>query len=380
MPEWTTPIDIRVRVKRRWDDGTLLCALADGAAFPALEIPLRGPRPTELGDDLAAARTWIAELQKGSRGGARYDLEYAPVGGRHFGRNELPRRAHIRSYEQAFALLAVADQVHRFRSILDVVATEPDVRSWVAAHPLRALAAADSWPDLLAAYRWLREARGTLRYLREISAPGVDTKFVERHRPILAELLGVPTNAAGFVNGLGLRAKPELVRLRLDPTLGVAHGLTELTARREELAAIDLTITRALVVENEVTFLSVPVPRDGVVLWGKGFEVDRAGSMPWLSTAEVDYWGDLDTHGFAILNRLRAWLPQTRSVLMDRATLLAHRDRWVTETTPSSAALSRLDSDKHALYRDLVTDRFGTRVRLEQERIDWAWAMARLTR
>lgn len=379
MQSWTTPVDIRAKVKRRWDDGTLLRALANDDPCPVIEIPVRGPRPAEIGDDLAAARAWTAELQKGSRDGARYALEYAPVGGRHIGRNELPSRARVDSYEQAFALLGVGDQVRAFRSVLDVVATEPEVRSWVAAHPLRALAAADSWPVLLAAYRWLRAARGSRRYLREISAPGVDTKFVERHRPILAEMLGVPAGAAGFVNGLGLRAKPELLRLRIDPALGVAGRLTDLTARREELAELDLTVARALVVENEITFLSVPIPRGGIVLWGKGFEVDRAGSMPWLSTAEVEYWGDLDTHGFAILDRLRAWLPQTRSVLMDPATLLAHRERWVTEEAPTSAALTRLGVDEQALYDDLVTDRFGTRIRLEQERIDWAWAIARLT-
>ena len=130
-------------------------------------------------------------------------------------------------------------------------------------------------------------------------------------------------------------------------------------------------------IENEITFLSAPVPRDGMVLWGKGFEVDRAGSMPWLRDARIDYWGDLDTHGFAILDRLRAWLPQTRSILMDRATLLAHRERWVTEATPTTAALGRLDADERALYDDLVADRLGDRVRLEQERIDWAWAIER---
>jgi hypothetical protein len=56
----------------------------------------------------------------------------------------------------------------------------------------------------------------------------------------------------------------------------------------------------------------VPVPRERTVLWGKGFEVDRAGSLPWLASADVIDWGDLDTHGFAILSRLRAWLPQIR--------------------------------------------------------------------
>ncbi|MGN6524272.1 MAG: Wadjet anti-phage system protein JetD domain-containing protein, partial [Actinomycetes bacterium] len=90
-------------------------------------------------------------------------------------------------------------------------------------------------------------------------------------------------------------------------------------------------------------------------------------------------WGDIDTHGFAILDRLRAWLPQTRSVLMDRATLLAHRERWVEEDRPTRAALSRLTEDERALYEDLVTDAFGQRVRLEQEVIDWGWVGESLT-
>ena len=68
-------------------------------------------------------------------------------------------------------------------------------------------------------------------------------------------------------------------------------------------------------IENEITYLSVDVPDDGVVLWGKGFEGDRIGRLPWLANVPVLYWGDLDTHGFAILDRMRAWLPQTESVL-----------------------------------------------------------------
>ena len=91
----------------------------------------------------------------------------------------------------------------------------------------------------------------------------------------------------------------------------------------------------------------------------------------------VHYWGDLDTHGFAILDRLRAWLPQTTSFLMDRDTLLAHRERWGSEPSPTAAALTRLTDAEQATYEDLVGDRYADRVRLEQERIDWAWALER---
>ena len=58
---WTTPGDIAAKVRRRWDDGTLLRAHATKAPFTAIGIPLRGPAPSEIGDDLAAVRQWVAD-------------------------------------------------------------------------------------------------------------------------------------------------------------------------------------------------------------------------------------------------------------------------------------------------------------------------------
>lgn len=380
---WTTSADLQAKVRRRWEDGSLLRALAAGEPFVELDLPVRGPAPADVGDDLEAVRRWVAELETGSAGGRRYELAFVPIGGRHVGRNSVPGRAVVRSYDQAWRLLGVASQVAAYRRLLDLSADLPAVRNWVAQHPLRVLAVAAEWEQVLAAYRWLDGARGSGRWLREITAPGVDTKFVERHRVLLGVLLGVDAGVglAGFVTALGLRAKPLSLRLRFDPgALGLPAALSEGTFRVEELATLPATVTRAVVVENETTYLTVPVPAGGVVVWGKGFEAGRAGAVPWLRDAEVHYWGDLDTHGFAILHQLRTWLPQVHSVLMDRATLLEHRDRWVREPAPTSARLDRLRAEEAELYADLVSDRLGDGVRLEQERVDWGWASERLPR
>jgi hypothetical protein len=376
--QWTTPDDVAARVRRRWTDGSLLQAYADRVEFAPVDVPIRGPRPTEIGDDLGAVRDWVARLDAGRRDDARYSLEWAAVGGRRIGRNELPVRAVVSSYPQAWALLGVGETVRRFDALLAVVAGHPAVRAWVVAHPHKALALEADLPRIVAAYDWLDANRSSGRYLREITAPGVDTKFAEKHRAVLAAMLGVSPSGTGFLAGLGLRAKPELVRLRPSPSLGLPGALSEVAVRADELADLALVPRTAVVVENEITDLSVPVPADGIVLWGKGFEVDRIGRLPWLADAEVTYWGDLDTHGFAILDRLRAWLPQTRSVLMDRETLLAHRDRWVTEDRPTAASLTHLTPSELDLYADLVRDALGDRLRLEQERIDWSWATPRL--
>lgn len=375
---WSTPDDVVARVRRRWADGSLLRAFAEAEPFPVIEVPLRGPTASEIGDDLDAVRAWVSQLDAGRRDDARYALEWSSIGGRHIGRNRVPSRAVISTYEQAWTLLGTVREVRSLSEILDASAELARVRAWVLASPHRAVELADEWPRLLAAFAWLDAHRGSHRYLREISAPGVDTKFAERHRAVLAGMLGVGASSAGFLGGLGLRTRPELVRVRFDRGLGMPDPLTEVAVRTDELSQLPVAPRVALVVENEVSYLSVDVPRNGVVIWGKGFEVDRVGRLRWLGDADVAYWGDLDTHGLAILDRLRAWLPQTRSVLMDRETLLAHRDRWVSEDRPASSRLTRLSAAEQVLYADLVSDRWGTKVRLEQERIDWAWAQARL--
>jgi hypothetical protein len=376
---WTTPHDIAAKVRRRWDDGSLLRVHANGDPFEPIEVPLRGPTPSQVGDDVAAARDWVAALDAGRHDDSRYALQWQSIGGRRIGRNRLPVRAVVSSIEQVWALLGVTPMVRRFDDLLALAERHPQVREWIVGHPHRALELGHEMPRLIAAYVWLDSHRQSQHYLREISAPGVDTKFAERHRTVLAAMLGVSSTASGFLADLGLRCKPALVRLRPSPALGFPGAmLTELAVRSEELAQLTVEPRVAVIVENEISYLSVAVPEGGMVFWGKGFEVERIGRLRWLAEADVLYWGDIDTHGFAILDRLRARLPRARSVLMDRDTLLAHRDRWVTEENPAKSALTRLTPDEYDLYSELVADGLGERVRLEQERIDWQWVRQRL--
>jgi len=102
------------------------------------------------------------------------------------------------------------------------------------------------------------------------------------------------------------------------------------------------------VVENEMTYLAFPPVDDAVVVLGGGYGVSRLAELPWLSDMELHYWGDLDTHGFAILDQLRHAWPHTRSLLMDRRTLLAHEAQWVREPKPVNALLDRLAADETA--------------------------------
>jgi hypothetical protein len=123
------------------------------------------------------------------------------------------------------------------------------------------------------------------------------------------------------------------------------------------------------VVENEITYLAFPRVANALVVFGSGFGLASLRPLPWLVGKEIVYWGDIDTHGFDILNRLRSRFDSVRSILMDEATLLAHRGQWVAEPSPTNRPLPNLTEAEAALYGDLVEDRFGPTIRLEQERV-----------
>ena len=58
-------------------------------------------------------------------------------------------------------------------------------------------------------------------YVRQVDVPGVDTKFIEKHKRVLTELLDLQLDparidvaASDFEGRYGFRRKPDYVRLR----------------------------------------------------------------------------------------------------------------------------------------------------------------------
>lgn len=380
MTAWTTPADVRQRLRRRWESGELLRRWGGGTAWEPLAFGLRGPTPGELAADLSAAQAWVAAWD---RAGPHLRLERRRIGGRLIGVNELPAKAWIDGYEQAWAALGVAAHADRFgRLLADTRQVAPRLAEWALAYPLRLLDLAPAWSEIVATVLWVDRHADRHTYLRQVDVPGVDTKFIERHRPVLAALLDLQLDPrriddafprSEFEARYSFRRRPTYLRLRsLDPDRPLAGGYTELTARRDELAANPPGHEAVYIVENEITYLAFPPVPDAVALFGGGYAVSAVEPLRWLGQRRLTYSGDIDTHGFAILDRLRQHFPHARSLLMDRATLLAHESQWVREPKPTVARLNHLHPSEADLYRDLVEDALGASVRLEQERISYS--------
>ena len=363
---------MRAAVRKKWDSGALLARFAAGQDWEALGIPIAGPSARQIGERLAEVRQWAAEWAEAVRGPLR--VEYKQVGGRHFGVNSIPCRAWLDGYDEAWALLKVGPDARRLNELVEA-ARGTRLIPWLTRHPMRALRLADAWDKLLDTVRWIEQRQTPGMYLRQIDVPGVNTKFIERHKGVLTELLDaqldpsrVEAAAPDFAGRYGFLRRPGYVRFRV---AGGFRGFSELSVRTDELAAAPDGITHAYVIENEITYLAFPVPAAAMAILGGGYAVPVLEPLGWLSGLDVVYWGDIDTHGFAILNRLRHHLPHARSMLMDRATLLGHRDHWVTEPSPTAAALDRLDRAESAFYADLISNAYAPSVRLEQERISF---------
>ena len=115
-----------------------------------------------------------------------------------------------------------------------------------------------------------------------------------------------------------------------------------------------------------------------IAVFGAGYGWEALARAGWLQRCRLHYWGDIDTHGFAILDRLRGYFPHATSFFMDRETLLAHRLHWGEEPEPVRHDLSRLTTEEAAVYDDLRFDRVQPGLRLEQERVGFGWLIAQL--
>ena len=385
---WSTPAELRERVQRWWDDGELLAsATGAGTPFPR-RLPCKAPVSGEMVRHFEDVRRWGAEL---------CGMPHVRVVMREFrhavlGRNALPAEAWVDTLDDALAIVGKKREAQRYLALFETIRIrQPALVEWMQAQSLRTLALEAQWPHLLDVIAWLQAHPRPGIYLRQVDIPGVHGKFIESQRGVLGELLDValPTGtiddgskgAAAFAARYGFRDKPLRVRFRM---LDAAHkllgaaGIQDMTLDADTFARLAPGVSQVYITENEINYMAFPPLADSMILFGAGYGFDMLAQADWLTRCRVVYWGDIDTHGYAILDQLRARLPHVSSLLMDYQTLLAHRAQWSTEAKPLTRDLARLNSEEAQVYNALRDRKLGANVRLEQELIGYGWLERRL--
>lgn len=406
---WTTPADLRAFSLKAWSSGSLLRELLEPTGLHPRRRPLKRPTAAALLRDYAAAGAWAGELFAAA---GPFSLETVEVGRSTIGSNRLPAAAVFASAGDEIGFVGKSKDAARFVELARAMAAlDPSFRQWVLRRPLRLLELRADALTAAGVALWLRDNPDPRVYVRQLSLPGVHTKFIENHRRVIDELAealrsaalpevtpvgqdlpdGPPepaallgqsaawTPAARFAARHGFVHPPELVRFRmLDPAVPLLGDARDVTVTAAAFSSLRLPVESVIVTENLVNFLALPERAGSLAIYGGGYGFSSLRDAAWLRDCEVLYWGDLDTHGFRILDELRAVHPHVVSVLMDEATLMEHRDLWGNEPQPSTAELTRLTREESALYTALGNGTFGPAVRLEQELIRWDWAQQRI--
>lgn len=380
---WTSPEELLGQVSRLWERGALLRASLSGEPLFPKGLRLRRPTANELGARFDEVRRWILSLEEGARAHG-YVLEFEEIVHRQLGRNRVPAQVVVASEADALRMLGKARAAERFHALRQrTIAEFPALEEWVTRAPMKLVEHERRWPEVLAVLGWFSSHPRSGLYRRQLEIAGVDTKFIEQHQRLLAELLErvLPAEAlreGGFDQRFGLREKPTLIRFRLLDSTQLIAGLSDLSIPSSDLARLELPVDEVIVTENEVNGLALPPRPRTLVVFAAGYALEKLGEVPWFKARRLRYWGDIDTHGFAMLDRFRAHFPAAQSLLMDHETFFAHRAMWGHEPAPSTESLDRLTPGERDLHRELVRGTHGERLRLEQERVSFGWVRAAL--
>ena len=373
------PDGFRLWLKRRYETkrGEWL---AGGGTWP-LVTSLGAPREKDVQNSGDLVRQWVKEWDSWCGSGYLVWQERQwPI----MGTQRIPKSLTINGPDEVAACIGMQEQWHRaVQRCNRFVGQWPSLKSELPRHfDMLADSSEEDCNRLYSLLTWLVDNPDSKLYPRQLPIPRLDSKWLEKRRSLVMRLLSVIQNrqdeGSDFYRQCGLTPLPNLVRVRLlSPELRrLAGGLSDITAPLDELVNLSIKPRCVAIVENQQTALAFGELSGTVLVMGLGYAVEVLAQIPWLSSVPCIYWGDLDTHGFAILNRARGYLPQIVSCLMDEDTLLMHRELWVEEPSQHAAnELPNLTPTEQNLYQGLKSQRWGINVRLEQERIYWpaAW-------
>ncbi len=172
----------------------------------------------------------------------------------------------------------------------------------------------------------------------------ISTKLIEQNTGLLSVWLDqlLPADAIDFgferqqfVGRYGFRSVDDQLWLRIldQDLLAELHCPgSELALPRATLAGLPVRDVEVVIVENKINLLTLPPRRRTLALGGLGRAVSQLYRVDWLNTLPINYFGDIDVEGLQMLAHVRNNWPQTRSWMMDLATLEEFRELIILAT------------------------------------------------
>ncbi|WP_346777505.1 Wadjet anti-phage system protein JetD domain-containing protein [Rhodococcus sp. HNM0563] len=346
----------------------------DAASVDTVTVALHPPSETAVAADPDAAVSWVRSWHSYAGCGS---VSWETRRWRSFGTQDVPVRITLSGAAEIAAAAGRAAEwrtliARRQRLIDELGPGTAGLSAAVASTHTRWLGLDDEdFARLVGVVGWLAAHPRSGLLVRQLPIPGVDTKWVSRHRGTVEALLeGVRGD-----RDLGVRALPRMCEVAVCDRLLLPSAPRIFATSIDELSSLPVNPSTTLVLENKEGLHALPHLPSAVAVHGGGYSVHELATVPWLAASDVVYWGDLDTHGFAILDRFRQHLPHVRSLLMDVDTATQWRDLTVPEPTPAGHVPEHLTTTERAAF-EFVRD---GRLRLEQERIPWPYVVEHLS-
>lgn len=351
--------------------------------FP-YNIKLARPNDQQFMQQYSAVQSWVKELDKLADS---HDIELGrqQVNYQKMGRQILPTEVCFTNIEALTRFLGQWQSWQQLSSDFDLVCSRyTHLRNWLLGNLALLENHHGQWNKLLAVVDYFIANPKPGCYLRQIDLPGIDSKFIEHHKRILTSLLdrlldekdinlGITgLREHGFEKRFGLLFEQPQVRFRiLDPLLADDFcGATDVSMPISQFAKLQLLLDKVYITENKANGLAFPPVNNAIAIFGLGYGVQSIKQVSWLHDCRIYYWGDIDTHGFAILSQVRSYFPTTQSLLMDEVTLLSCREQWGAEPENKrhkAEHLEYLTDAEQQLYQRLKQNFWQDNLRLEQE-------------
>jgi hypothetical protein len=368
-----TPQEIKKKAERKYV--SFLQSLIERKTFEKLVI--RGDKKytksslTEFEKEIQSITS-----QSKAKKGFGYTLEFQQVKTKHLGTQDLPISIYFDNKKDFLTFLAKEYEVDSFKLNVEIILGEfPELKEWIIKNPKKIIDNANEWQNILQVCQYFKQNPKPNFYIRELPVK-VHTKFIERNKGIIRELLDVliyehvNTEEKEFEKRFYLKyAEPQIRFKVLDKTISdrFFSGIDDIAIPVSQFEKLDLPIFKVLVVENKTTLyttLTLPKMNDTIAIFGSGFSVFNLKNVRWFDNLKLLYWGDIDVQGFEILSQFRTYFPQTKSVLMDKQAFDKFFENDNGTPTNISTRLNLTEAEQK-LYDILKTNNW----RLEQEKI-----------
>jgi hypothetical protein len=367
------PQQVRKWCEKKYPE--FLRSLISGEPFFPLEIKLVHPRPGYDHDQLDREVKALAEASLG------YHIEWTTRKFRLTGEQRIPARLWFEDAQEYLAAIQRTREVEQFCTNLNLIRRQcPGLLEWAARNPLKLVAAGAICPDLIKVCQYFLSNPNPGKYARELPI-SVPTKFIAENKAIIDSLLQelFPDATAertekSFEKRFGLRSEEPLIRFRLlDHTLLGDFGpvVEDASIPLSEALRFDWKKRLIVVVENKMTFLTLPLLPNAIGVWGAGNAAQLLTSMRWLHDCSLLYWGDIDVHGFHIVSRLRGTFPQVQTIMMDSHTLNQHAVFITKAKSTSHENVLMLTEKEYEAYMQVKDGE----LLLEQEKIPYDYAV-----